>query len=168
MKNNIRSIKYGFSLLEVLVALAIFSIGLLGLANLQGQSISSSYNAHLRTQATSLARSIVDRMRANRDQAVVVNNYFTNFEQNPPANITNCSTVDCSAEDMASLDLLEWKCNLGVYMQESFCSNLVSQATLPNGDGQIEADGSSGQTKVTVRWTDTSGTEHEVIMFSSL
>ncbi len=168
MNNKLRKSTFGFSLLEVLVALAIFSIGLLGLANLQGQSISSSYNAHLRTQATSLARSIIDRMRANRDQAIVVNNYFTNFEQNPPSNITNCSTVDCSAEEMARLDLLEWKCNLGVYMQESFCSSLVSQATLPNGDGQIEAEGTSGQTKVTVRWTDTSGADHEVIMFSSL
>ncbi len=158
----------GFSLVEVLIALAVFSIGLLGLANLQGQSISSSYNAHLRTQATSLARSIIDRMRANRDQAVSSNNYFTNFSQNPPAAVTNCSSVDCSPEDIAQLDLLEWKCNLGVYMQQAFCTNLVSQATLPNGDGQIEAQGGTGQTKVTVRWTDTSGEDHEVIMFSSL
>ena len=168
MRKYLRKDTFGFSLLEVLVALAIFSIGLLGLANLQGQSISSSYNAHLRTQATALARSIIDRMRANRDQAIVANNYFTSFAQNPPSNITNCTSVDCSAEEMARLDLLEWKCNLGIYMQESFCANLVSQATLPNGDGQIESDGSTGQTKVTVRWTDTSGAEHEVVMFSSL
>jgi|TARA_B110000240_G_C13428330_1_gene422572 type IV pilus assembly protein PilV len=73
----------GFTLIEVLITLIVFSIGLLGLANLQGQSINSSYNAHLRTQATSLASSMIDRMRANRQQATSTQDYITGFGDEP-------------------------------------------------------------------------------------
>ncbi|MDW3095893.1 MAG: type IV pilus modification protein PilV [Gammaproteobacteria bacterium] len=161
-----RSKVSGFSLIEVLITLIVFSVGLLGLANLQGQSISSSYNAHLRSQATSLASSVIDRMRANREQAITTTSYVTGFGDAPPNPAPNCVTSNCSAAQMASLDLLEWKCNLGNYKQYSYCSGLVSQATLPAGDGEITQV--AGQTQVTVRWTDTAGEQHSVSMFTSL
>jgi type IV pilus assembly protein PilV len=156
----------GFTLIEVLITLVVFSIGLLGLANLQGQSINSSYNAHLRTQATALASSMIDRMRANRQHATSTLAYITNFGNAPPTPSPNCVTANCTASQMANLDLLEWKCNLGDYEQENYCAGLVSQATLPGGDGQIARV--AGQTQVTVRWTDTSGEQHTVTMFTDL
>lgn len=157
----------GFSLIEVLVAMLVLTIGLLGMANLQGQSISSSYDAHLRTQATALARNIIDRMRANREEAATSENYKTDFETDPAEAGADCSN-NCTPDQMARQDLVEWKCNLGAYMDKDFCNGLVSQATLPNGDGQIEDHVATGQTKVTVRWTDSTGTSHEVVMFTSL
>ena len=42
----------GFTLMEVLVALAVLSIGLLGMAGMQLFSLTSNYDAYLRTQAT--------------------------------------------------------------------------------------------------------------------
>ncbi len=157
----------GFSLLEILITLVVFSIGLLGLANLQGQSINSSYNAHLRTQATSLASSMIDRMRANRQQATAATSaYATNFGDVPPSPSPDCMTSDCTPNQIANLDLLEWKCHLGKYQTETYCNGLASQATLPGGDGQIERV--AGQTQVTVRWTDTSGEQHTVSMFTDL
>ena len=156
----------GFTLFEVLIALLIFSVGLLGLAHLQGFSMSSSYNSHLRTQATALASSIVDRMRANRDQAISLNAYRTDFEANPPSISIDCST-GCTPAQMAQLDLLEWKCNLGKYATENFCNGLVSQVTLPNGDGEIKSV-TNGQIEVTVRWTDTLGDDHRVVLFTGL
>ena len=66
-------------------------------------------------------------------------------------------------EQMAQLDLLEWKCNLGRYAQEAFCEDLVSQATLPNGDGEIKAI-ANGQIEVTVRWSDSLGDDHTVVL----
>ena len=159
----------GFSLFEVLIALLVLSIGLLGLANLQGRSITSSYNAHLRTQATSLAQSMVDRMRANRDYAMnAVNNYQTGFSSSPP-NAADCASSDCSESAMALYDLQEWKCNLGKFVNDTNCAGLVAQSTLPNGEGSISApDAVTGQTTVTVQWTDTDGTLHRVRMFTSL
>lgn len=157
----------GFSLIEVLITLIVFSVGLLGLANLQGQSISSSYNAHLRTQATSLASSIIDRMRANRQQAILAaSTYLTDFGDAPPNPSPNCNTAVCTPVQMADLDLLEWKCNLGNYESEAYCNGVVSQATLPSGDGEIVRV--AGQTQVTVRWTDTAGEQHAVSMFTDL
>ena len=55
----------GFSLIEVLVALLVLSIGLLGLAALQAQGLRFNHDAYVRTQATNLAYDIVDRMRVN-------------------------------------------------------------------------------------------------------
>ena len=55
----------GFTLLEVLIALLILSIGLLGLAALQTTSLRSNQMASMRTSATQLAYDISDRMRAN-------------------------------------------------------------------------------------------------------
>jgi type IV pilus assembly protein PilV len=158
--------QHGFTLFEVLVAVVVFSVGLIGLANLQGYSISSSYNAHLRTQATALAGSIVDRMRANREQAVAGNAYITGFETDPPSTSIDCSS-GCTPEQMAQLDLLEWKCNLGRYATENFCDGLVSQATLPNGDGEIKTI-TDGQIEVTVRWSDSLGDDHTVVLFTGL
>ena len=166
MKHMAIDKQQGFTLFEVLVAVVVFSIGLIGLANLQGYSMSSSYNAHLRTQATALASSIVDRMRANREQAVTGNAYTTDFEANPPSTSIDCSS-GCTPAQMAQFDLLEWKCNLGRYAQEDFCEDLVSQATLPNGDGEIKAI-ANGQIEVTVRWSDSLGDDHTVVLFTGL
>ncbi|OGI47198.1 MAG: type IV pilus modification protein PilV [Candidatus Muproteobacteria bacterium RIFCSPHIGHO2_01_FULL_65_16] len=55
----------GFSLIEVLVALLVLSLGLLGLAGLQLTSMKYNTDAYTRTQATLFAYDILDRMRAN-------------------------------------------------------------------------------------------------------
>jgi type IV pilus assembly protein PilV len=60
----------GFTLLEILVALLILTIGLLGLGTLQMTSLRYNHSALLRSQATLLAQDILDRMRANRATAV--------------------------------------------------------------------------------------------------
>ena len=160
----------GFSLFEVLIALLVLSVGLLGLANLQGQSISSSYNAHLRTQATSLAQSMVDRMRANRSHALqATNNYQTAIDAQPPTTSVNCLTATCSEEEIALFDVREWKCNLGLYAEETVCNGFVNQSTLPNGVGSVTApDVTTGLTTVTVQWVDTDGEQHQVRMFTGL
>lgn len=63
----IRSRQGGFSLLEVLIALLVLSIGLLGLASLQIRSVQVNHSAYMRTQATNLAYAILDSWRANKD-----------------------------------------------------------------------------------------------------
>ncbi len=59
----------GVSLIEVLIAMLVLAIGLLGLAALQAQGLRFSNDALVRTQATALASDLLDRMRANRDNA---------------------------------------------------------------------------------------------------
>ncbi|MEJ2142634.1 MAG: type IV pilus modification protein PilV, partial [Gammaproteobacteria bacterium] len=65
MKNiTIKKHSFGFSLLEVMIAMVIFSIGLIGLAGLQSASLGYNHSAYLRSQATYLAYNILDKMRA--------------------------------------------------------------------------------------------------------
>ncbi len=66
----------GFSLVEVLVALLILAIGLLGLAALQTQGVRFNNDAFVRTQGTTVAYDIIDKMRVNRDNAT---SYTTAF-----------------------------------------------------------------------------------------
>ena len=60
----------GFTLLEVMVALVVLSVGLLGLAALQTATVRFNQNAYLRSQATNFAYDLADRMRANREAAI--------------------------------------------------------------------------------------------------
>ena len=157
----------GFSLIEVLVALVVLTIGLLGMAGLQGYSITGSYNAHLRTQATALAQGIIDRMRANPTEARA-NTYSVDIGD-APASGTDCIGVsaNCTTAQLANYDVREWKCNLGAYANNAICTAFVSQSTLPSGDGKIEIQ-NNGQIEVTVQWTDTAGDTHQVMLTTSL
>ena len=55
----------GFTLIEVLTAIVVLSVGLLGLGLLLGTSVRSNHNGMLHTQATFAAETMLDRMRAN-------------------------------------------------------------------------------------------------------
>ena len=56
----------GFSLIEVLVAVLVLSVGLLGIAGLQGVSLLNTHGSYLRTQAINFDYEMMDRIRANR------------------------------------------------------------------------------------------------------
>ncbi len=56
----------GFSLLEVLVTVFVFAVGLLGLASLQTVSVQANQSAYLSSQAATLAYGMMDQWRANR------------------------------------------------------------------------------------------------------
>jgi type IV pilus assembly protein PilV len=62
----------GFTLIEVLVALLVLSIGMLGIAALYLESLRASRQALVRTEAVTLASDIADRIRSNRNP---VSNY---------------------------------------------------------------------------------------------
>lgn len=56
----------GFTLIEVMIAVLVLALGLLGFALLQTMSVRFSQSANYRTQATNLAYDLLDQMRANR------------------------------------------------------------------------------------------------------
>ena len=55
----------GFSLVEVLIALVVLSVGMLGVAGLYVQSMQASRTSMLRHHAVILAGDVADRIRAN-------------------------------------------------------------------------------------------------------
>lgn len=56
----------GVSLIEVLIAVLVLSVGLLGLGALQGVALQSGQLSYQRTQATNLAYRVADEFRAHR------------------------------------------------------------------------------------------------------
>ena len=60
----------GTSLLEVLIAVVVLSVGLLGLAGLQVAGLRVNQGAMQRSQATMLAYDVLDRMRSDRTAAL--------------------------------------------------------------------------------------------------
>jgi len=86
----------GFTLLEVLIALLVLSIGLLGLAALQTTGLRSNQMASMRTQATQVAYDITDRMRAN-PAGVTAGEYVIALGTTP------------SGTSRAETDLIEWR-----------------------------------------------------------
>ena len=102
--------KAGFTLIEVLIAMIILAVGLLGLAGLQATSLRNNQRAYNRSVATQLAYEMADRMRANYTHAknLAGNVYITT---SPPtaAAVTNCtSTAGCVPAAMAQNDLYDW------------------------------------------------------------
>ena len=89
----------GFTLLEVLVALLILAIGLLGLAALQSVSLKYNHQSYERTQATLLAYDMLDRMRANPR-----GNYGANPTSDP-----GCISASCTANQLAEHDIYHWR-----------------------------------------------------------
>jgi type IV pilus assembly protein PilV len=59
----------GFTLLEVMIAVVILSVGLLGMALLQSTSLRATQASNERSQATLLIYEMMDMVRANRRQA---------------------------------------------------------------------------------------------------
>ena len=96
----------GVGLIEVLIALLIFSVGLLGMVTVQLGAKRSSYEATQQSIATSLARDIFARMRSNPDAlaSYVVNELGSAVV---PAG-TNCNTTPCTSAQLAVRDIYEW------------------------------------------------------------
>jgi len=121
-----RASQRGFTLLEVLIAVVILSVGLLGLAALQATSLKSNHHSLIRSQIAILSYDMVDRMRANRP-AVILGDYdLPTSTQN-----ANCTTVTgCTPTEMADHDYFEW-------------TTLIAGA-LPAGQGMVCRDGGDG------------------------
>lgn len=99
----------GTTLVEVLIALLIFSIGMLGCASMFIHSLRSSRSALFRTQAVTLASDMTDRIRANVGARAAYNlaAYGGGPAEQGCASTTVAST-NCSATQLAQDDLARW------------------------------------------------------------
>jgi len=138
----------GFTLVEVLVTLLVLSIGLLGIAKLLLVSSRGNDSAYLRTQATALAYSILDSMRANRQAALAGNYNGTSAAAANPN--TQCPVGSpCSASTIAQYDMWNWQQALTTGLGPSG-SGTVTTATVADpvtGGNDVTAT-------ITVQWND--------------
>ena len=110
----------GFSLLEVLIAFIILSLGLLGAVGMQAAAMQSNTETRNQTVATSLARDLADKMRGNHAIAikttVVDNPYLMSATLNDPSTLTftapaeNCFSTACTTPTaVATWDMADWQ-----------------------------------------------------------
>lgn len=123
-----RAPQKGFGLIEVLVALLIVSIGLLGIASLQVVALKNVGSSMERSQAVIQTYSYMDVLRANRSKAVIAE--------------LDIPTMTCAPGDLASTDVEQrrWLTQL----QESMGPEACGMVTCLGG----------GKCTITVRWND--------------
>ena len=98
MRVLIQSRQSGFSLIEVLVTIAILMIGLLGLAALQTNATVAEMEAYQRSQALVLVQDLADRISANKGEAA---SYVKDD--------IGTAAVDCTGKTARwDLDVCEW------------------------------------------------------------
>jgi type IV pilus assembly protein PilV len=145
--NTVKSIQ-GFSLIEVLVALVVMSIGMLGIAALYIESVKSSRAAVLRTQAISFTFDMADRIRANRLAGA---RYRLAFGAAPPAARGCVDGNNCTNLDLADDDINRWVNAVrapGTGMPWNGATPPETQITFAAGAAATEPD----TYNITIRW----------------
>jgi len=125
----------GFSLVEVLIALVIMSVGMLGIAGLYVHSMQAGRTSLFRHHAVTIAGDVADRIRANPTAAAA----YTGAGAD-----SNCvdGGIDCTPAQMASNDIFSWA--------------QQAASALPTGTVNIVFDnGPSPPTyQITVQWNE--------------
>ncbi len=140
----------GFTLLEVLVALVVLSIGMLGIAAMLLATEKSNSSSYTKQQAIQSAYDILDRMRANQAQALLGAYNASNIGGGavvaaPPV---NCNAGPCTPSQMTAYDIWHWQSAL--------------QNQLPSGCGSVTTQASAVANMlvtVTVQWNDASANQ---------
>ena len=165
----------GFSLIELLVAVLIMGVGVLGVTGLQMVSLQNNRDALMRSDALEMAYDIMDRIRANPGSTAIPGQAYDGvaFDDDPVAP-NDCFANTCSEAQMAVFDISVWKCGLGSHntltecddlRQDTILPSMDDQPGLPAGEGQIDIDG-QGVITVTIRWTGFDGVQQQLLVES--
>jgi type IV pilus assembly protein PilV len=145
----------GFSLIEVLVALLVLSVGLLGLALLQATGLKFNNDSYMRTQATILAYDLIDRMRANK-VAADAGKYCTTSASPcvttaaPTPEGCGDTTSGCgSAQQLAVYDVTSWYARQKDYLAPGASPSSIARTTVTTAGGQTVY-----QYTITMRWSE--------------
>jgi len=122
-----RKLQAGFGLVEVLVALLIVSVGLLGIASLQIVALRNVGSSMERSQAVIQTYSYMDVLRANKAKALLSN-------LDVP--------MTCDAENLAS----------SLTVQRKWITQLQENLG-PEACGKVECLG-GGKCTITIQWDD--------------
>jgi type IV pilus assembly protein PilV len=121
----------GVSLIEILVTTMIVSIGLVGLAALQANSLRFNHQAYMRSVASSQAEAMIERMTAN--PVGMAAGYYDNLSGTG----SNPSCTTCNTQQIANRDRFEW--------------NTANASMLPSGQGNVRK-AADGVHTITMLW----------------
>lgn len=94
----------GFGMIEIMVAVLVLAVGVIGFAGLQTRAVQASGDSYYRTQASSIAQDLAERVRVNGSQKA----YYLTATLWPTTALTAvptaCSTATCTTQAMADFD----------------------------------------------------------------
>ena len=128
----------GITMIEVLVAVLILAIGLLGVAGLQSISLKNTTDVFFSQQAMSYSQELINRIMANQEAAG-----DGDYADTPPTSApgTDCSAAVCTSEQMADWDLWQWN--------EALTNGVGSP---PAAAADVNWDNAVGEYEVSITW----------------
>jgi len=102
--NPNRSSQRGVGLIEVLIALVVFALGVVGMAGLQLRTLSLTMDSTQRTYAVSKAQDIADRIRSNGIPASEYLSNGGNKQYNTAFCAANAGALSCSDDPAIPCD----------------------------------------------------------------
>lgn len=136
----------GIGMMEILVALLILAIGVLGFVALQYRALEASSESTYRVQAVTIARDLAERIRVNRNAFSVYKTELSTAT-NQKDYKTNCLTANCSDTDLADFDVSQVTTRAAVFgmtMNIMNCQNTNNRSCIYVAWGDSSAtDGSS-------------------------
>ncbi|MDF1762270.1 MAG: type IV pilus modification protein PilV [Oleibacter sp.] len=146
----------GITIIEVMVTIAITTIGLLGLSAMQMQAVRSTQDSGQRSQAIWVANDLINRIRANSTgnydvagapdcevQPAKFCSAYNNGAESQPA------AADCTVDEMATYDLWETMCGIPVGNNINAITTSSSLLTAPD---LVVATQANGDVSLTVSW----------------
>ena len=157
-----KSRQRGVSLIEVLIGVLIFTIGLLGLAGLMVMSTRSNHVAYLRTQATFLANNMAERMSANPEGVWTL--AYNNAAYPVAAASAGCaSSSPCNAAQLATHDQQIWSRQLQAFLPQVSasiaCTDVTQSGYNPTNNLAMRPP-YGGNCTMTINWTELSSGDH--------
>ena len=143
----------GFSLLELLIALIVFSLGLLAVAGLQTVSKQSNYESIQRTVASQVATGLLEDIRTNGGGiAVYTGSGDIGGGSRGAQPAPNCSAgAECNPAQKAAFDLWFWEQSLDGALETTGGAS-AGGLMLPTLCIAGPAGGGAGIYRVTVVW----------------
>jgi type IV pilus assembly protein PilV len=104
-----RSTQKGVGMMEVLVALIVLAVGVLGYVMLQVRAMEATTEGTQRIQAINIARDLAERVRVNREAWLGTNTYLAEFSgtQARASTTPDCAAANCNAAQLADFDVAE-------------------------------------------------------------
>jgi len=104
----------GFSLIEIMIAALVLSVGILGTVGLQVISMKGTHQSYMKQQAMAVVQNLTERMRSNTT-GLIAGNYEDNSIAFACGALPVCNTAasNCSAANIAQIDLHNVICGYG-------------------------------------------------------
>ena len=139
----------GTSLIEILTAILVIGVGLVGVASLSLANVRTTISGYIQSQATILGDELADTMRAN-----LVAYESNEFSSNPDTISKNCvGGTTCTANEQARYDSKIWLETTAASLPSGVAAICMDSTPDDGQPGSLACDG-AGLNTIKIFWVD--------------